>query len=108
MYLVTFFLLFSDDLSVGKISIQSHTYPSPSSLYSANNAVDRNTDTCTRTRAIGYGAQFNVVFWVVDLGRVHNIYSIDILFKNDHGDGMYTYNPKTNQINTLCGRIAFL
>lgn len=54
----------------------------------ANNAVDRNTDTCTRTRAIGYGAQFNVV-----LGRVHNIYSINILFKNDHGDGMYTYNP---------------
>lgn len=41
----------------------------------ANNAVDRNTDTCTRTRAIGYGAQFNVV-----LGRVHNIYSINILF----------------------------
>lgn len=75
-----------NDLSVGKIAIQSHTYPSPSSLYSANNAVDRNTDTCTRTRAIGYGAQLNVVFWVVDLGRVHNIYSIDILFKNDPGD----------------------
>lgn len=33
-------------------------------------------------------------------------------FKNDHGDGMYTYNPlppqKKNQINTLCDRIAFL
>lgn len=96
MYLVTFFflLLYSDDLSVGKIAIQSHTYPSLSSLYSANNAVDRNTDTCTKTRAIGYGPQFHVVFWVVDLERVHNIYSIDILFKNDHGDGMYTYNQK--------------
>lgn len=69
----------------------------------ANNAVDRNTDTCTRTRAIGYGAQFNVV-----LGKVHNIYSINILFKNDHGDGMYTYNPPKKQINTLCDRIAFL
>lgn len=83
MYLVTFcfvFLLFSDDLSVGKIAIQSHTYPFPGSLYSANNAVDRNTDTCTKTGAIGYGPQFHVVFWVVDHDRVHNIYSIDILF----------------------------
>lgn len=95
-----FFLLYSDDLSVGKIAIQSHTYSPPSSLYSANNAVDRNTDTCTKTRAIGYGAQFNVVFWVVDLGRVHNIFSIDTLFKNDLGDGMHTYNNK-KQINTL-------
>lgn len=58
----------------------------------ANNAVDRNTDTCTRTRAIGYVPQFHDVFWVVDLERVHNIYSIDIFFKN--GDGMYTYNPQ--------------
>lgn len=66
----------------------SHSIPyisTLSSLYSANNAVDRNTDTCTRTRAIGYGPQFHVVFWVVDFGSVHNIYSID---------GMYTYNPK--------------
>lgn len=86
--LYIFLKLSSDDLSVGKIAIQSHTYPFPGSLYSANNGVDRNTDTCTRTRAIGYGAQFNVV-----LGRVYNIYSINILFKNDHGDGMYTYNP---------------
>lgn len=97
----------SDDLSVGKMAIQSHTYPFPGSLYSANNGVDRNTDTCTRTRAIGYGPQFHVVFWVVDLGRVHNIYSIDILFKN--GDGMYTYNPPKNpQKHTPRDRIAFL
>lgn len=107
MYLVTFwfFLLFSDDLSVGKIAIQSHTYPSPSSLYSANNVVDRNTDTCTRTRAIGYGPQFHVVFWVVDLERVHNIYSIDILFKN--GGGMYTYNPKKPRKILLVSKLLF-
>lgn len=90
--LYIFLKLSSDDLSVGKIAIQSHTYPFPGSLYSANNGVDRNTDTCTRTRAIGYGPQFHVVFWVVDLERVHNIYSIH--FKNGDGGGMYTYNPK--------------
>lgn len=97
--LYIFFKLSSDDLSVWKIAIQSHTYSFPGSLYSANNVVDRNTDTCTKTRAIGYGPQFHVVFWVVDLGRVHNIYSIDILFKN--GDGMYTYNPPKNPRNIL-------
>lgn len=91
--------MFSDDLSVGIIAIQSHTYPSPSSLYTANNAVDRNAGTCTKIRAIGYGPQFHVVFWVVDLERVHNIYSIDILFKN--GDGMYTYNPPKKPRNIL-------
>lgn len=87
-----YIFLSSDDLSVWKIAIQSHTYPFPGSRYSANNAVDRNTDTCTKTGAIGYGPQFHVVFWVVDHERVHNIYSIDIFFKN--GDGMYTYNQQ--------------
>lgn len=77
---IYFLRLSTDDLSVGKIAIQSHTYLFPGSRYSANNAVDRNTNTCTRTRAIGYGPQFHVVFWVVDLERVHNIYSIDIFF----------------------------
>lgn len=57
-----FLKLSSDDLSVGKIAIQSHTYPFPGSRYLANNGVDRNTDTRTRTRAIGYGPQFHVVF----------------------------------------------
>lgn len=91
MYLVTFFFIVFR-WSFRWKNIQSHTYPPPSSRYSANNAVDRNTDTCTKTWAIGYRPQFHVVFWVVDLERVHNIYSSDILFKN--GDGMYTYNPR--------------
>lgn len=77
---IHFILLFSEDLSFEKIAIQSHTYPFPGFIYSANKALDRNTDTCTRTRDIGYGSQFNTVRWIVDLGRIHDIYNIDILF----------------------------
>lgn len=107
MYNLYLFCFVSRWSSVGKIAIQSHTYPSTSSFYSANNAVDRNTDTCTRTRAIGYGPQFHVVFWEVDLERVHNIYSIDIFFLK-----MVTVctrtTPKKNQKHTPRDLIAFL
>lgn len=110
LYHITFilFLLLLDDLSVGKIAIQSHTYPFPGSLYSANNALDRKTDTCTRTRVIGDRYQYNTVWWIVDLGRVHNVYTIDILFKNYDGDGMYTYSPNNRKILYTFYRLASL
>lgn len=84
-----FILLFLDDLSFEKLASQSHTYLG--SLYFANNAVDRNKNTCTRTKDIGYNSFFKTVWWKVDLGRVHNMYNIGILFKNYDDYGIFTY-----------------
>lgn len=100
MQYLWFNLLFSDDLSFEKIASQSHSYPVLGSLYSANNAVDRNTTTCSRTSDIGYASRFKNVWWKVDLGRVHNLYNMGILFKSYDGYGMYTYNPN-NRKNTI-------
>lgn len=83
-----------------KIASQSHSYPVLGSLYSANNAADRNTTTCSRTPDIGYASRFKNVLWKVDLGRVHNLYNMGILFKSYDGYGMYTYNPN-NRKNTI-------
>ena len=50
--------------------------------YAAGNAVDRNITTCMRTDAIGFNSPDKKVWWMVDLGRSYNIYSVNILFKN--------------------------
>ena len=44
-----------------------------------------------RTKEIGQGDQIidKTVWWKVDLGAVYNIYSVNILFKNYDGHGMY-------------------
>lgn len=100
MQYLCFILLFSDDLSFEKIASQSHSYPVWSSSYYANNAIDRNTTTCSRTLDIGYASMFKTVWWKVDLGRVHNLYNMGILFKSYDGFGMYTYYPN-NRKNTI-------
>lgn len=75
-----------DDLSVGKNA--EHWDPYYSSFYEnhrAYNALDRNTSTCTRTIDIGRTSPRKTAWWIVDLGMVYNIYSVDIYFKNyDH------------------------
>nr|XP_034321035.1 multiple epidermal growth factor-like domains protein 6 isoform X1 [Crassostrea gigas] len=84
VYMAGFVLSYAyDDLSFEKIASQS--YPVLGSLYSANNAVDRNTTTCSRTSDIGYASRFKNVWWKVDLGRVHNLYNMGILFKSYDG-----------------------
>lgn len=80
-------LLFSDDLSFHADATQYLTHPGP--YFGANNAVDRNTSTCMRTYDIGPKSQKKTTWWKVDLGAVHNIYSINILFKNYENYGMY-------------------
>ena len=77
----------TDDLSHNKAASQSHTYPGTG--YGAENAVDGNTATCTRTEAIGPNSPDKTVWWKVDLGGVYNIFSVNILFKNYNGYGMY-------------------
>lgn len=47
----------------------------------ANNAIDRNITTCSRTNDIGGTSVYKTVWWKVDLGGVYSIYSISILFK---------------------------
>lgn len=81
------FVFTYDDLAYRKIATQSQTYPGGYMYYDANNAVDGNTTTCTKTTEIGIFNPHNSVWWKVDLGRVYSIYSINILFKNYDGYG---------------------
>lgn len=79
-------------MSYNKVATQSHTYPGTD--YDASNAVDRNTATCMRTEAIGINSPDKTVWWKVDLGGVHTIYRISIVFKNyigpsENGKGMF-------------------
>lgn len=76
-----------DDLSNNKVATQSPMYPGHG--YDASNAVDRNSATCMRTDEIGRNSQHKTMWWNVDLGRVYSIYSIDILFENYDGYGIY-------------------
>lgn len=76
-----------DNISKNKIATQSKTYFN----YNASKAVDGNIETCMKTDAIGVGTGFTdkTIWWKVDLGRVYNIYSIIIQFKNYDGYGLY-------------------
>lgn len=78
---------FTDDLSQNKVATQSQTEPDPK--FYAHNAVDRDSLSCMRPKPIGLNNPDERVWWKVDLGRVYNIYSINILFKNYDGFGMY-------------------
>lgn len=81
--------LLTDDLSYHKIATQLHTYPGDMCV--ASSAIDRNTTTCMRPYSIGVNSKDKTVWWKVDLGAVYSIYSIDILFKNYKGDGIYLF-----------------
>ena len=78
---------FKDDLSYNKDASQSLTFPGIG--YGAEKAVDGNTATCMRTEAIGPNSPYKTVWWKVDLSGVYNIYSVNILFKNYDGLGIY-------------------
>ena len=84
---MTVYSPFKDDLSQNKDASQSNTFLGPG--YGAELAVDGNTATCMRTESIGQNNPYKTVWWKVDLGGVYNIYSVNILFKNYDGYGMY-------------------
>lgn len=71
-----------------KVATQSSNSPGSYTKYGARNAVDRNPSTCMRAGVIGRYCTEKTVWWKVDLGRVHNIYSIDIIFKHYNDFGM--------------------
>lgn len=85
---VSCFICFTDDLSYNKLATQSHTVIGTD--YAAGNAVDRNSTTCMRTRAIGRSSPDKTVWWRVDLGRMYGIYSINVLFRTWDGYGTCT------------------
>ena len=79
-------------MSKDKVATQSKTYTAPGSSvhqYVAGNAVDGDITTCMRTEIIGSTSPYKTMWWKVDLGKVYNIYSVKILFKNYDGYGMY-------------------
>lgn len=69
------------------MATQSHITLDPGN--NANIAVDRNTTTCMRTRPIGRNNPDKTVWWKVDLGGVYSIQSINVLFKNYNGYGVF-------------------
>lgn len=109
-----FTVLAYDDLSYGKKAIQTDRfkgYQVPA--FSAQNALDRNVTTCTRTAIIGNTSPDKNVSWQVDLGGVYNIYSITILFKEYEGHetrqrgrfagfSLFISNSSTKEKSTLC------
>uniref|UniRef100_A0A8W8NS81 EGF-like domain-containing protein n=1 Tax=Magallana gigas TaxID=29159 RepID=A0A8W8NS81_MAGGI len=94
------FINFTDILSYNKLATQSITYISQSS--GASYAVDGNTATCTKQFAIGISAPYKTVWWKVDLGDVHNIYSISIFFKTYDGYGCNKTGVYGMNCNKLC------
>ena len=76
-------------MSKNKVATQSKTAVGSFEAYKAGNAVDRDIKTCMRAQVIGTASDDNIVWWMVDLGGVYNIYSVNILFLNYGGLGMY-------------------
>lgn len=75
-----------DNLSYNKVATQSHSYAD--SGYEASNAVDGNPATCMRTLEIGHTSPQKTVWWMVDLGGIYTINSINILFRIYDGQGI--------------------
>lgn len=77
--------IYTDNISVGENATQNVTdICTPRSACAANNAVDRNISTCTKTMAIGSTSQFKFTWWYIDLGEILSVYDIRIQFK-DYG-----------------------
>ena len=79
-------------MSKNKVATQSKTFTTSEGVvhqYTPGNAVDRDITTCMRTEPIGSTSKEQTVWWKVDLGGVYNIYSVNILFKNYAGEGMF-------------------
>nr|XP_022312350.1 multiple epidermal growth factor-like domains protein 6 isoform X2 [Crassostrea virginica] len=103
-----------DDLSFKKNATQSTVQVSKDKdLYKADNALDKDITTCMRTEPIGTNSPDKTVWWKVDLGGVHNIHSVNILFKNYDGYerrqqgrfagfSIYTGNTDNLENSSLC------
>ncbi|XP_062573664.1 platelet endothelial aggregation receptor 1-like isoform X2 [Saccostrea cucullata] len=75
-----------DHLSFNKTTEHSQNYNNCylakyCDIYHSRNAVDRNNDTCTRTRPIEPSNWSNQTWWYVDLGGIYNVYKVNIIFR---------------------------
>lgn len=98
-----YFCISIDDISYNKAATQSHTALGRTGN-DASKAVDRNTATCIRTLPIGLNNPETTVWWKVDLGGVYNIQSINIVFANYNGYGVY-FRIKSMQ---LCIAVLYI
>ena len=81
---ITVYTYLSDDISVRKNATQESTAIClPPSVCEANNAVDRNINTCSKTSPIGRDST-KFTWWYVDLGEILSVFDIRIQFK-DYG-----------------------
>lgn len=87
-----------DDLSINKRATQLNTRLQTDINTDAVSAVDGDTDTCMMTNDIGKNSPNKWVWWKVDLGGVYSIHSIDILFRNYDGHGVYFVYKQVNVI----------
>ncbi|XP_052686891.1 neurogenic locus notch homolog protein 4-like [Crassostrea angulata] len=103
-----------DDLSTNKVAQQYKTF-SGCHLKScdANNAVDRDIQTCARMDDIGTTATYRSIWWYVDLGSTYNVVNIRIQFKDYEGYTMrqrgrfagfslYVSNTTNQHMGHLC------
>lgn len=63
----------------------------------ADNAVDRDIQTCTKMEDIGTSSTYKSTWWYVDLGGIYNLYNIRIQFK-DYGEKHSKYLNNQNVI----------
>ncbi|XP_062571458.1 multiple epidermal growth factor-like domains protein 11 isoform X2 [Saccostrea cucullata] len=76
-----------DNLSQNKKAAQSSTWPcgKSCSLYRAENAVDDDIGTCSRSEVFGHNSPIKSAWWYVDLGETESIYRINILYRDYTG-----------------------
>ncbi|XP_065922548.1 multiple epidermal growth factor-like domains protein 10 [Magallana gigas] len=101
-----------DDLSANKVARQYKTHIGCQSCV-ANNAVDRDIQTCARMEDIGTSAPNRSTWWYVDLGSTYNVVNIRIQFKDYKGYTMrqrgrfagfslYVSNTTNRHMGQLC------
>ncbi|XP_062567724.1 platelet endothelial aggregation receptor 1-like [Saccostrea cucullata] len=78
------------ELSKGKNATQS-TIQACFSDCGPDKAIDGDVNTCMMTREIGSisAYRYKTVWWMIDLGDIHSIYSISIIFKDFKDSGDY-------------------
>lgn len=82
-------IFFPDDISVNKDTVQYKTSLCDKPCV-ADNAVDRNIQTCTKMEDIGTTSTDKSTWWYVDLGGTYNVYNIKIQFKDYVGYSKYS------------------
>lgn len=71
-------------MSVNKTAQQYKTYGGCLTCV-ADEAVDRDMQTCAQMDVIGISSPDKTTWWRVDLGGIYNVFNIKIQFRDDYG-----------------------